>query len=81
MLNLNELEKRLDEALEKETTETLTSWLMSKRFHNYIMDNGDGEFDILLSKSSRLSNNKNSNSNIPCQPSNVDDSYKYSEAA
>ena len=31
MLNLMELEKQLDRALESETKESLTEWLMSKR--------------------------------------------------
>jgi hypothetical protein len=32
MLNLKELEKEIDEALERETKESLTEWLMSMRF-------------------------------------------------
>lgn len=35
MLDLKELEKRLDEALEKETRESLTSWLTSQRLANF----------------------------------------------
>jgi len=31
MLDLKELEKRLDEALEKETTYSLTSWILNQR--------------------------------------------------
>lgn len=34
MLNLNELEKRLDEALANETKESLTKWLISQRNEN-----------------------------------------------
>jgi hypothetical protein len=33
---------------------------MSKRFKNYITGSGEGEFDILLSKSSTLSESNNS---------------------
>lgn len=42
MLDLELLEKRLDEALEKETSETLTSWLMSRRLKKYISSLGEG---------------------------------------
>jgi hypothetical protein len=38
MLNLRDLEKSLDEALAKETTESLTKWLESKRALNYYID-------------------------------------------
>jgi len=31
MLDLNKLEKKLDDSLEKETTESLTDWLIEKR--------------------------------------------------
>lgn len=33
-LNLSELEKELDEVLSKETSETLTNWLLTKRKTN-----------------------------------------------
>lgn len=34
MLDLKELERRLDEALEKETSESLTCWILSQRTDN-----------------------------------------------
>ncbi|GIM55774.1 MULTISPECIES: hypothetical protein [Capnocytophaga] len=43
MLDLELLEKRLDEVLEKETSETLTSWLMSRRLKKYISSLGEGD--------------------------------------
>lgn len=35
MLDLKELEKKLDSALEKETSESLSAWLLNKRLRNY----------------------------------------------
>ncbi|WP_423128038.1 hypothetical protein [Gaoshiqia sp. Z1-71] len=34
MIDLNELEKRLDEALAKETSESLCSWILNQRKDN-----------------------------------------------
>ena len=34
MLDLKELERRLDETLEKETSESLTSWIINQRKDN-----------------------------------------------
>ncbi len=34
MLDLKELEKRLDEALDKETSDSLTSWILNQRKDN-----------------------------------------------
>lgn len=44
MLNLELLEKRLDEVLEKETSETMTSWLLNRRLKKYISLLGEGNF-------------------------------------
>ncbi|TYK39907.1 hypothetical protein ACTMKN_04920 [Bacteroides pyogenes] len=35
MLDLNRLEQKLDEALEKETVESLTDWIMKKRAQSF----------------------------------------------
>ncbi|MGC4130259.1 MAG: hypothetical protein QM564_12050 [Bergeyella sp.] len=43
MLNLELLEKKLDEVLAKETSETMTSWLLSRRLKKYISLLGEGE--------------------------------------
>ncbi|MGB1204699.1 MAG: hypothetical protein ACPG5B_03565 [Chitinophagales bacterium] len=46
MLNLKKLEQQLDEALAKETKESLTNWLLEKRAKNknYLSFLGDGSF-------------------------------------
>lgn len=44
MLNLELLEQKLDEVLSKETSETMTSWLMNKRLKKYISLLGEGNF-------------------------------------
>lgn len=81
MLNLKELEKRLDDALAKETKESLTSWLMSKRFKNFITGSGEGEFDILLSKSSTLSDSNRAVVKDLCQSAKIDNNNRLAEAA
>jgi len=43
MLDLRELERKLDAALEKETKETLTNWLLGKRL-NQLFSTGQGTF-------------------------------------
>ncbi|MGL4956796.1 MAG: hypothetical protein ACRC9X_06425 [Bacteroidales bacterium] len=45
MLDLQSLEKQLDEVLAKETSETMSSWLNNRRIKNYLFSIlGDGEF-------------------------------------
>lgn len=44
MLNLEILERKLDEALAKETKESMTSWLLHRRIKKYISSLGDGKF-------------------------------------
>jgi len=44
MLNLQELEASLDKALSLETPETLTAWLLSKRFNDFQNTLGKGKF-------------------------------------
>lgn len=42
MLDLDKLEQKLDEALEKETTESLTNWIMKRRakaLSNFVGEN------------------------------------------
>lgn len=50
MLDLNELERRLDEALARETNESLSEWLLDQRTHNLINFIGDGCFAEIESK-------------------------------
>jgi ABC-type Fe3+ transport system substrate-binding protein len=47
MLDLKNLEAKLDEALAKETAETLTKWLLKKRAQSYLAHLGQGEFNNL----------------------------------
>lgn len=54
MLNLKELEQKLDDALSKETDESLTEWLMSKRKEKGMklqlpMPNGSQQFAVAVS--------------------------------
>ena len=41
---LNKLDKEIDELFEKETSDSLTKWLLNKRFGNIIEYIGDGKF-------------------------------------
>lgn len=45
MLNLNELEAKLDKVLALETQETLTEWLMSKRVNELKELLGEGDIE------------------------------------
>ncbi|MFY8187133.1 MAG: hypothetical protein ACOVLC_04160 [Flavobacterium sp.] len=47
MLDLNLLEKQLDEVLAIETSETMISWLLDRRLKKYINDLGEGVFTNL----------------------------------
>jgi hypothetical protein len=47
MLDLELLEKRLDEVLSKETSETMTSWLLNRRLKKYTYLLGEGDFIIM----------------------------------
>lgn len=44
MLDLKLLEKQLDEVLAKETSETMTTWLYSRRLQRYVATLGEGTF-------------------------------------
>lgn len=46
-LNLKELERRLDNALEKETKETLVEWLMKKQTEEFSDFLGEATFEPL----------------------------------
>lgn len=43
MLDLELLEKQLDEVLAKETSETMSTWLFNKRLKKYMSSLGEGE--------------------------------------
>lgn len=48
MLNLIELERKLDLALANETTESLTNWLEEKRLRTLLQSLGNGTFDTIV---------------------------------
>lgn len=43
MIDLNELQKEIDDLLDNETNESLLKWYMSKKFPNYQKVMGEGE--------------------------------------
>lgn len=47
MLDLNLLEKQLDQVLAKETNESMTHWLLFRRLKNFLSKIGEGTFDSL----------------------------------
>ncbi|MEO5582476.1 MAG: hypothetical protein ABIR66_07270 [Saprospiraceae bacterium] len=56
MLNLKELESKLDTVLELETESSLTNWILKKRIKEYINSPGQGEWKSFESiKSSFIS--------------------------
>lgn len=44
MLDLELLEKQLDEVLAQETSETMTTWLYNRRLKKYVSTLGEGTF-------------------------------------
>lgn len=42
MLDLKALENQLDEVLEKETSESLSFWLLTRRINNFLNSFGEG---------------------------------------
>ncbi len=50
MLDLERLDRLVDEALEKETSESLKSWLMSKRTNNLPEYLKNGEYEVIFSE-------------------------------
>ena len=62
MLDLNLLEKQLDEVLSKETSETLSSWLNERRIKNCISAIlGDGEFNNISTNEIEIAQSKERN--------------------
>lgn len=53
MLDLEKLEKKLDSALEKETSESLSQWLLSKRLKNHFSYLGEGILETVESSTNR----------------------------
>lgn len=50
MIDLEKLEKEIDELLESETSSSLTNWLLNKRFGNLNSVLGNGTFVSLQSQ-------------------------------
>lgn len=62
MLDLKLLERQLDETLSKETTETLSSWLVERRLRNCISAIlGEGEYDNILINKIEIAQSKEHN--------------------
>jgi hypothetical protein len=65
MLDLKLLEKQLDEVLAKETSKTMTSWLLDRRLKRYVSALGEGLFanipsnkiEIIKTKEHLIKNN------------------------
>ncbi len=51
MLDLERLDRLVDEALEKETSESLKSWLIGKRTNHLPEYLKNGEYEVVLSES------------------------------
>ena len=58
MLDLNLLEKQLDEVLAIETSETMISWLLDRRLKKHINDLGEGFFANLPTTKFEIINKK-----------------------
>ena len=66
MLNLDELERRLDEALAKETSETMNEWLLNLRRNNLESFLGVGSFIKYKSNPYTLVQTKPNNTHYVC---------------
>jgi hypothetical protein len=60
MLDLNELERRLDEALAQETTASLSEWLLNQRETTLINFLGSGVFEEKIENTFSYSQNVDS---------------------
>ncbi len=60
MISLIELEKEIDALFEKETNDSLTAWLLNKRFGNISMLIGKGTFISISGSSTAIFPEKNS---------------------
>ena len=57
MIDLNKLEAKIDELFENETSDSLTKWLLNKRFDNINTLLGDGTFVSMRSHNTPLFSN------------------------
>ena len=58
MLDLNKLNEKIDKLFDNETSDSLTKWLLNKRFGNINILLGDGKFVSMESKKTPLFTNK-----------------------
>ncbi len=62
MIDLNKLEAKIDKLFENETSDSLTKWLLNKRFGNINILLGNGRFVSMKShKTPLFSNSQKSN--------------------
>jgi len=72
MIDLNKLDKEIDKLFETETSDSLTKWLLNKRFGNISVLLGNGSFvnmttykePLFSNKGKPVFNNGNNYSNI-----------------
>lgn len=76
MIDLEKLDKEIDKLFETETSDSLTKWLLSKRFENLNILLGNGSFVNMSTQKEHLFTNKNkavfnnSNNYSPANPIN-----------
>lgn len=58
MLDLDLLEKKLDEVLQKETVESMTTWLFQRRLKDFFTLMGEGSLEELPSSKSSFNQTK-----------------------
>ncbi|WP_367914801.1 hypothetical protein [Leadbetterella sp. DM7] len=80
MLDLELLERQLDEALFRETTESMTSWLLNRRLKKYVSGLQEGIFKNIPSNKTAITQSKehivrNSNTQNFTQDYYSDDDY------
>ena len=82
MLNLEELENKLDLVLANETNESLTKWLEISRLRNCLNNLGEGTFEYLSTNKHNYSFKEKSNSiEVPPTAFLLEDIYQYKIAS
>jgi hypothetical protein len=59
MIDLDKLEEKIDNLFERETSDSLTKWLLNKRFGNINILLGEGSFVNMPTQNKPLFSNKN----------------------
>ena len=59
MIDLDKLDKEIDKLFETETSDSLTKWLLNKRFRNVSILLGNGNFVNMVSQKQAIFSNKN----------------------